>query len=90
MSDDDAIIIGAGNGGMTAALTVANAGKKVLLLEKHNIPGGCRSGECSHCRTKLLSGKVYHHQDVKLRKSDRDFAYIHPLARPLEDLQLMI
>ena len=41
MSDYDAIIIGAGNGGLTAALTVANAGRKVLLLEKHNIPGGC-------------------------------------------------
>ena len=41
MSDYDAIIIGAGNGGLTAALTVANAGRKVLLLEKHNVPGGC-------------------------------------------------
>jgi len=90
MSDDDALIIGAGNGGMTAALKVANAGKKVLLMEKHNIPGG-QSGECSLCRTKLLSGKIYHHQGVKLRKSDRDFSYIHPcLAYQLEDLQLMI
>lgn len=41
MSDYDVIVIGAGNGGMTAALTVARAGKKVLLLERHNIPGGC-------------------------------------------------
>ncbi|MCU0577870.1 MAG: NAD(P)/FAD-dependent oxidoreductase [Desulfobacterota bacterium] len=37
----DAVVIGAGNGGMTAALTLAQAGKKVLLLERHNIPGGC-------------------------------------------------
>lgn len=41
MSDYDVIVIGAGNGGMTAALTVAQAGKKALLLERHNIPGGC-------------------------------------------------
>lgn len=41
MSDYDVIVIGAGNGGMTAALTVARAGKKVLLLESHNVPGGC-------------------------------------------------
>ena len=36
----DAIVVGAGNGGLTGALTLAKAGKKVLLLEKHNIPGG--------------------------------------------------
>ncbi len=40
MSDYDAIVIGAGNGGLTSAATLAKAGKKVLLLEKHNIPGG--------------------------------------------------
>lgn len=37
----DAIVVGAGNGGMTGALTLCKAGKKVLLLEKHNVPGGC-------------------------------------------------
>ena len=36
----DAVVIGAGNGGLSAALTLANAGKKVLLAEKHNLPGG--------------------------------------------------
>lgn len=37
----DVIVIGAGNGGLTAALTLARSGKKVLLLERHNVPGGC-------------------------------------------------
>ena len=37
----DVIVVGAGNGGMTGALTLCKAGKKVLLIEKHNIPGGC-------------------------------------------------
>jgi phytoene dehydrogenase-like protein len=41
MTDYDTIIIGAGNGGLTAALTLAQAGVKTLLLERHNIPGGC-------------------------------------------------
>jgi prolycopene isomerase len=41
MPDYDVVVIGAGNGGMTAALTLAKAGCKVLLLERHNIPGGC-------------------------------------------------
>jgi len=41
MTDYDAVVIGAGCGGLTAATTMAQSGLKVLLLEKHNIPGGC-------------------------------------------------
>jgi ferredoxin len=55
------------------------------------IPASCRSGECSLCRTKLLSGKVYQPQGVKLRKSDRLYGYIHPCsAYPLEDLEILL
>ncbi len=36
----DAVVIGAGNGGLTAAASMAKAGKSVLLLEQHNLPGG--------------------------------------------------
>ncbi|XP_067286043.1 inactive all-trans-retinol 13,14-reductase [Pseudorasbora parva] len=39
--DLDAIIIGSGIGGMTAAATMAKAGKKVLVLEQHDVAGGC-------------------------------------------------
>ncbi|HOX00317.1 MAG TPA: NAD(P)/FAD-dependent oxidoreductase, partial [Deltaproteobacteria bacterium] len=41
MAGYDAVVIGAGNGGLTGALTLAKAGRKVLLLERHNVPGGC-------------------------------------------------
>ncbi len=41
MPDFHAVVIGAGNGGLTSALTLARNGLKVLLLEKHNVPGGC-------------------------------------------------
>lgn len=36
----DIIVVGAGLGGLTAAATAASNGKKVLLLEKNNTPGG--------------------------------------------------
>ncbi len=37
----DFVVIGAGNAGLTCAATLARAGKRTLLLERHNIPGGC-------------------------------------------------
>jgi prolycopene isomerase len=36
----DAIVIGAGLGGLSAATLLARNGRKVLLLERHNVPGG--------------------------------------------------
>ncbi len=39
--DLDAIVIGSGIGGMTAAVTMAKAGKRVLVLEQHDVAGGC-------------------------------------------------
>ncbi len=38
--DYDIIVIGAGCGGLTAASCAAKEGKNVLLLERHNSPGG--------------------------------------------------
>jgi ferredoxin-NADP reductase len=72
----------------------AVAGESLLnSLERSGkaLPTSCRSGECSLCRTKLLSGKVFQPATVKLRKSDRQYNYIHPcMAYPLEDLELML
>ncbi|KAM9296263.1 all-trans-retinol 13,14-reductase-like [Gastrophryne carolinensis] len=36
----DAVVIGSGAGGMTAAVVLAKAGKKVLVLEQHDKAGG--------------------------------------------------
>lgn len=39
----DVIVIGAGNGGLVAAATACKLGKKTLLIERHNLPGGAAS-----------------------------------------------
>jgi glycine betaine catabolism B len=85
------------------AFRVAIKGKKtisalaseplMISLEREGvvIPALCRSGECSLCRTKLLSGAVYQPNGVKLRKSDRDFGYIHPcMAYPITDIEILL
>ena len=41
MNEYDVIIIGAGNGGLASAATLGELGKRVLVFEKHNNPGGC-------------------------------------------------
>jgi len=72
----------------------ARAGEPLMAaLERAGVvlPALCRSGECSLCRTKLLSGRVFQPAGFKLRTSDRQFGYIHPcLAYPLSDLELML
>jgi len=46
METYDVVVIGAGNGGLTAAATLAKSGLDVLLLERHNIPGGAATSFC--------------------------------------------
>jgi len=65
----------------------------MISLERAGItiPTSCRSGECSLCRTKLLSGEVFQPRGAKVRKSDRQFGYIHAcMAYPLKDLEILL
>jgi phytoene dehydrogenase-like protein len=45
MNQYDIIIIGAGHNGLTAAATLAKSGRKVLVLEKRQTPGGACLGD---------------------------------------------
>lgn len=49
----------------------------------------CRSGECSLCRIRLVSGKVFSPAEAKIRKSDKRFGYIHScVAFPTENIEI--
>ncbi|TGM01271.1 phytoene desaturase family protein [Leptospira jelokensis] len=41
MSHYDTVVIGAGNAGLMAATRLQREGLKTLLVERHNVPGGC-------------------------------------------------
>ena len=73
---------------------IAKAGEPLLsTLEKNDIfvHSVCRSGECSMCRVKILSGKVFQPAGVAVRKSDRQFGYVHScMAFPVSDLEILV
>jgi glycine betaine catabolism B len=84
-------------------VSVAVHGKKTVTapattpllttLEKNGItvPFLCRSGECSMCRVKLLSGVVYQPPGTPVRKSDAQFGYVHScVSYPIEDIKILL
>ena len=55
------------------------------------VPALCRAGECTACRTRLIEGKVFAPERVRLRWVDERSGYIHPcMSYPLEDLRIRI
>jgi ferredoxin-NADP reductase len=90
VSQDDVFTVSVKNG----AQIEARASEPLLTsLEKNHVvvPSLCRSGDCSMCRVKVLSGTVYQPPGVPVRKSDRQFGYVHScMAYPIEDLEILI
>jgi ferredoxin-NADP reductase len=90
ISKDDVFSVTTKNGRQLKA----KAGETLLSsLEKNGIVvrSLCRSGECSMCRVKILDGKVYQPPGVPVRKSDRQFGYVHScMSYPLGDLEILL
>jgi ferredoxin-NADP reductase len=68
------------------------SGEPILTALERNgyaAENACRSGECSLCRARLVSGRVFHPPQTKLRASDKKFGWIHScVAYPLEDVEV--
>src|SRR5712691_11731151 len=58
--DYDLVIIGAGSGGLTAAVFAAQLGAKVALVEKNRIGGDCTWTGCIPSKALLKAAKIAH------------------------------
>ena len=65
--DYDAIIIGSGLGGLACGATLAKTGKKVLVLEQHDLIGGCAT--CFKRKGMLIDAGL-HEMDWGSEKTD--------------------
>ncbi len=54
----DAIVIGAGQGGVPLARTLAQAGRKTALVEREHVGGTCYNEGCTPTKTMVASAKV--------------------------------
>jgi pyruvate/2-oxoglutarate dehydrogenase complex dihydrolipoamide dehydrogenase (E3) component/uncharacterized membrane protein YdjX (TVP38/TMEM64 family) len=56
----DAIVIGAGSGGLTTAVGLSKVGKSVLLVEREHLGGECTNSGCIPSKALLHHAKTYH------------------------------
>jgi pyruvate/2-oxoglutarate dehydrogenase complex dihydrolipoamide dehydrogenase (E3) component len=54
----DAVVIGAGQGGVPLARTLAQAGRTVALVEREHVGGTCYNEGCTPTKTMVASAKV--------------------------------
>jgi ferredoxin len=75
-------------------MILAKAGEPLLsAFERSGLAGPalCRSGECSACRVRLLSGNVFVPSQAAVRESDRQAGYIHScVSYPIDNLKVRI
>jgi len=75
-------------------MILAKAGEPLLnALDRSGlvVPALCRSGECSACRIRLLTGKVFVPSQANVRESDRKAGYIHScVSYPVDNLKIRL
>ncbi|MFT5593463.1 MAG: ferredoxin-NADP reductase [Oceanicoccus sp.] len=85
---DEVVVTVQGKGQFTAKV-----GEPLLnSLERNGyaVENACRSGECSLCRVKVVEGEVFNPPEAHLRKSDKDFGWVHScVAFPTTDIEIL-
>ena len=83
--DRDVIVIGAGSGGLVAALIVATVKGKATLIEKHKMGGDCLNTGCVPSKALIRSAKLAADMNrgpaLGFRKMKPDFDFAHVMDR---------
>lgn len=80
--DCDVVVIGAGSGGLVAALIVATVKGKVTLIEKDKMGGDCLNTGCVPSKSLIRSAKLVHDMHrgdalgIRSQKLEFDFANV--------------
>lgn len=83
--DRDVVVIGAGSGGLVAALIVATVKGKVTLIEKHKMGGDCLNTGCVPSKALIRSAKLAHDMKrgdaIGLDSTEPKFDFASVMAR---------
>lgn len=71
----DVVVIGAGSGGLTAAVGFSKVGKKVLLVEREHMGGECTNTGCVPSKALLHHAKTYHQAKIIAGESTQSETY---------------
>jgi pyruvate/2-oxoglutarate dehydrogenase complex dihydrolipoamide dehydrogenase (E3) component/uncharacterized membrane protein YdjX (TVP38/TMEM64 family) len=71
----DVIVVGAGSGGLTAAVGFSKVGKSVLLVEREHLGGECTNSGCVPSKALLHHAKTYHHATEIAGKNTQTESY---------------
>lgn len=83
--DRDVVVIGAGSGGLVAALIVATVKGKVTLIEKHKMGGDCLNTGCVPSKSLIRSAKLVHDlkrgEDLGMPSQELEFSFANVMER---------
>ena len=83
--DNNLVVIGAGSGGLVAALIAATVKAKVTLIERHRMGGDCLNTGCVPSKTLLRSAKMLAYmaraEEYGLKRPTVEFDFADVMAR---------
>ncbi|HEB94863.1 MAG TPA: pyridine nucleotide-disulfide oxidoreductase [Sedimenticola thiotaurini] len=83
--DRNLVVIGAGSGGLVAALIAAAVKARVTLIEKHRMGGDCLNTGCVPSKALIRSARflarVRRHRDYGIRSAGADFDFAEVMER---------
>ena len=83
--DANVVVIGAGSAGLVAALIVARAKAKVILIEKNKMGGDCLNTGCIPSKSFIRSGRIMSYirraNEFGLENADADVNFANIMAR---------